>query len=685
LSISNIIGNSGTAKSLTVSGAGVLALSGNNTYGPSAGTVGTTLNGGGTLQAGNNNAVGAGDLSVSGSGGTIRASTAISLANNIALGAGGTLDNNGNSVILTGTVSGAGGLTKIGNGVLTLSGANTYSGGTINDAGVLSLGSTNAIGTGTLTLNGGNLDSSAANLVNSNNNAQTWNNNFTFIGSQSLNLGTGAVAMNSNCTVTISANTLTVGGLISGAGSLTKAGSGVLVLSGANTYAGDTTVSVGTLSLGGNSPLPSGSGKGNVIVNGTLELNGHSTSINGLSGSGIVDNTGAANSTLGLGLINATSTFSGAIQNSGSFVINIQKSGLGTLTLAGTNTFSGDVQVSGFGVLSVSSIGHALGNVSSIKLGSGGSDGTLRYTGTGETSDRTISYIANSGGNSVIDQSGTGLLKFTADFSSSGTAVHSVVLQGSGAGEIAGSIPAGTATTSLAKGGAGTWTLSGNNGYAGNTTVSNGTLVVGGAGTLGGGLYTGNIINKGTFNFASSSSQSLFGVISGTGSLIQSGTNVLTLYGINTYTGNTTVSAGTLAVEQASLATNSTVSISNGAVLQLDFATTNQVAALVLNGVTQPNGVYGSSTPGGYIAGTGFLQVAPVGPTGPANLTNSVSGNQLSLSWPSGQGWKLQIQTNSLSTGLGTNWTYITDGSVTSTNITIVPTLPSVFFRLVYP
>ncbi|HEY1791096.1 MAG TPA: glycosyl hydrolase family 28 protein [Verrucomicrobiae bacterium] len=77
--------------------------------------------------------------------------------------------------------------------------------------------------------------------------------------------------------------------------------------------------------------------------------------------------------------------------------------------------------------------------------------------------------------------------------------------------------------------------------------------------------------------------------------------------------------------------------------------------------------------------------------TGPSlnttNITFSVVGNQLELSWPADHlGWQLQIQTNSLSVGLGTNWVTVPDSaSVIATNMVIVPANGSVFYRLVYP
>ena len=226
------------------------------------------------------------------------------------------------------------------------------------------------------------------------------------------------------------------------------------------------------------------------------------------------------------------------------------------------------------------------------------------------------------------------------------------------------------------------------NTYTGNTTISSGTLVISGAGQLGGGTYAGNIPNSGTFNYSGSAAQTLSGVISGTGALVQNGSGTLTLSGANTYTGNTTVNAGTLELTRTNLAPVSTVTVASGAVLQLDFTTTNKVATLVLGGSTYSSGVFNSGNSGGLITGPGSLLVTPPGPTGPGYITNSLSGSTLTLTWPAGQNWRLEGQTNSLSNGLNPGagaWFTVPGGTDGSISLTINSNNPAVFYKLVYP
>ena len=135
-------------------------------------------------------------------------------------------------------------------------------------------------------------------------------------GGTSGNIGPSTVTVTDNAALVFNrSDTLTVSNVISGTGTVTQNGSGTTILAGANTYSGDTTISQGKLELGASQVIPDGAGKGNVAVNGgTLDLGGYSETINGLSGSGAVDNSGAATA-LTVGNNNATSTFSGAIGN----------------------------------------------------------------------------------------------------------------------------------------------------------------------------------------------------------------------------------------------------------------------------------------------------------------------------------------------------------------------------------
>src|SRR5262249_6750962 len=146
--------------------------------------------------------------------------------------------------------------------------ANTYSGGTTLSGGSLNINNATALGTGAFTIAAGTTidNTSAAAITLSSNNAQTWNGDFTFIGTNSLNMGTGAITFGTTSTtptITVSGSTLTEGGAISGSttNTITKNGAGTLTLTGntgtsgnwGSATAGSTiTVSAGTLLADGN-------------------------------------------------------------------------------------------------------------------------------------------------------------------------------------------------------------------------------------------------------------------------------------------------------------------------------------------------------------------------------------------------------------------------------------------------
>lgn len=186
-------------------------------------------------------------------------------AQNLAVTVPLTLGSDGDSTIYSGVLSGVGSLIKTGTGSFTLAAANTFSGGTTVSNGVLNINNggsssaNSAIGTGALTIAGGTIDNTSGSPVTlSPNNAQNWNGNFTFNGSSSLNLGTGLVALGGNEQITVNSNILTDGGVISGSGdSLTKNGNGELLLTAAETYSGNTTISAGTFALSGGGSLAS--------------------------------------------------------------------------------------------------------------------------------------------------------------------------------------------------------------------------------------------------------------------------------------------------------------------------------------------------------------------------------------------------------------------------------------------
>ena len=286
----------------------------------------------------------------------------------------------------------------------------------------------------------------------------------------------------------------------------------------------------------------------------------------------------------------------------------LRVTGAGTLVLTGTNPMTGNLSIFGGGSVSVPEIASTLGTMTRVGMGGGGSGGTLIYTGTGETSNRVLTFQGGYGTpGMLLDQSGTGLLKFTSDTAAIASVSKTLTLQGSssGTGEFSGVIANGGTTTSLTKAGTGTWTLSAANTYTGTTMLSAGTLAIGnnaafGTSTLdlrGGAIQssdtttrtianaitvsadttfsgTGNLLFTGAANagslpkgFIVNNARTEFsGVISGSGARSKAGTGTLVLSGVNTYTGATTVSAGTLEVN-GSLAAGSAVTVTNGGTL----------------------------------------------------------------------------------------------------------------------
>jgi autotransporter-associated beta strand protein len=287
----------------------------------------------------------------------------------LALANTGAITNDADAVISGAIVSGT--LNKWGPAMLTLSGANTYSGGTVVNAGVLRISSDAALGAvpgvpaTNVTLNGGQLLNNSSPLLAPN---------------RVVLLGGGGGYVES-----VEGSTFTVNGPITGAGGLGVVwDSGTVVLGGVNNYAGVTTIGVSgnaynnsaganpTLQLGSSSALP-----GTDLIFGTdanantatLDLHGFSGTVAALTGgaNAIVDISGGGAGTLSVGNNGASSTFGGIIRNTGG-TVSLNKIGSGTLTLSGANTFTGTATVSA-GTLALSSSGSLAGPVS---IGAGG-------------------------------------------------------------------------------------------------------------------------------------------------------------------------------------------------------------------------------------------------------------------------------------------------------------------------
>jgi len=419
-------------------------------------------------------------------------------------------------ITISGALSGTGSLTKTGTGTLTLTGANTYTGGTTVTAGTLKGNATslqgNILNNATLVFDQASGGTFAGSISGSGNIVKMGNGLLVLAGANSftgtMTISAGAVQGNSASLTGDIVNDGfliidqsfdgTMAGSISGNGSLLKTGSGKLILGGTNSYTGGTTINAGTLQ---------GS---------SLSLVGNISS----SAAVIFDQP-------------ADGTYSGILSGSGS----LTKTGTGTLTLAGANTFTGTTTIEA-GAISVPALANLGGATSAIVLGGGATEGALVYTGNTATLSRAMTISAGGG---RIEATSAGQTLTVAGAIS--TAGH-LTFGGAGNVQVTGGI---SGSGSLAKTDSGKLTLTGASSYTGGTTISAGTLE--GSTTS----LVGSITNNASLVFNQAADGTYGGVVSGTGMLIKTGTGKLTLTGSNSYTGGTTVSAGTLEGSTASL------------------------------------------------------------------------------------------------------------------------------------
>ncbi len=582
----------------------------------------------------------------------------------ITLGGGTTQtwsDGSTHSAALSSTVAGSGGLAKTGAGTLTLGSASNnagWSGGMSVTGGTLVAQDGTRLSSGTLTLDGGTLSMTVVGTAGT----STTVSNAVTIGSGggTFNIGGGG-----------GANIANFSGVFSGSGALTKNGAAILQLSGSNnaSFSGSTTISAGTLRIAGASNL----GSGTITLNGAT-LADTNASTDTVANAFVIGGSGATFSkAAGTLALTGTLSGSGSITNSGVGAFN--QTGGGTLTLDGATI----TRAASAGAVTLSS-NIAIGS-GGVTINSTGGDVTLKgnLSGSGSLSKQGIantylwlygdnsSYsgaqtvvsgwlIANSatalGSGQITLDAGTtlGLNGGVATFSNNIVLAGDATLQSANTtntvstfsgviSETGGShnLTVGTATGSNTG-----IILSGTNTYTGTTTVtgtnslqitdasnlSTATITLSGA-TLqvnGSGVTLANAIDlSSSSTISNANAVTLSGVISGSQNFTKSGAGTLALSNTETYTGSTTVSAGTLQVDGA-LGATSDVTVASGGTLG---GTGSVFASASTNTLTVQNG--GTLAPGDSGAGTltvnGNLALAS-GSTLAVDIAGTTAGTQ---------------------------------------------------------
>ncbi|MCJ9773378.1 autotransporter outer membrane beta-barrel domain-containing protein [Salmonella enterica subsp. enterica serovar Kentucky] len=636
--LEDVDANSGwNGQSLTKTGAGTLILNAENTY------TGSTTISEGTLIATNVEALGTGNVT---DNATLEMNT------------GGDFDN---------AISGSGQVVKSGDETLTLSGANSYTGGTTISGGTLVASNVEALGSGdvtdnaTLELNtGGDFDNNiggTGSVVKSGDKTLTLSGANSYTGGTTISGGTlvatNVEALGSGDVTDNAVLELNTGGdftnAISGSGQVVKSGDKTLTLSGANSYTGGTTISGGTLVASNVEAL----GTGDITDNATLELNAGGDFANNIGGTGSVVKSGDKTLTLSgsntytggttisggtlvatnveaLGTGNVTDNATLELSTGGDFANNIGgtgsvvKSGDETLTLSGANSYTGGTTISG-GTLVASNV-EALGtgdvtDNATLELNTGG-DFDNAISGSGQvvkSGDKTLTLSGANSYSGATTISGGTLVATNVDALGSGDVTDDATLELNTGGTFDNAI---SGSGQVVKSGDETLTLSGTNTYSGGTLISGGTLVASNVEALGTGDVTNDAVLElntgGTFDNA----------ISGSGQVVKSGDKMLTLSGANSYSGGTLISDGTLVASNVEALGSGDVT--NDAVLELNTGGTfdNVISG---SGKVEKSGddaltLSGSNTyTGGTLISGGTLVASNVEALGTGDVTDNAT------------------------------------------------------------
>jgi autotransporter-associated beta strand protein len=601
--VSGII--AGTGGSLVKTGTGTLKLSGSNTF-----NGGVTLSAG-TLGLANDNALGTGMLTTY--GGTVAYADGVTIGNAIDLRGSTTFDIAAGSATQAGAIGqtgGAFGIVKTGMGTLTLSGNSAFTGGVTLNAGTLRLANNNALGANVLTTSGGTI--AYADGV-------TIGNAIDLRGSTTLDVATGGA---------------TQAGAIGETGGpfgIVKTGAGTLILSGASTYTGGTTINAGTLQLGSSSGVGSIVGTVTIGAGGTFYVvNAGTSGITGIANSGTTNFRnastagGATITNAGTLNFNDTSTAGAAtITNSaaGNVYFN-NSSSAGSATIVSDNNFLyfNDTSTAGSANITNSGNSRAIFQGSTTASTATITNSAYLYFYGGSmagsatiTNNEWLSFNDTSTAGSATLTNNTWLYFYNNSTAGSATITNSNLLvfrDNSTAGNA--SIANGNTINFVVSSTAGSAAITNNAGgttsFQDNSTAGNAQLINNAAnavfdfsGSSGPNghhkLSAGSIAGNGTFYLGANEltaggnnlSTTVNGVIAdggasgGTGgSLVKTGTGTLTLSGINTYTGGTTFAGGTVSVSSDTNLGDLAGSLTfNGGTLQISGTAFNATARTI--------------------------------------------------------------------------------------------------------